>query len=117
VAAVPQLLEESSGRTVALVQTVPSPVTANVRLVGEPWGTRIEASCSYGKPASGSSATRVYGLYVTDRTGQTVRLATWVAEPGVEAEPYATTTLAAADIARIDIRSEQSGRVLLKVDL
>jgi anti-sigma-K factor RskA len=118
VGVVPQVIpDETPARTVELAQTVPSPVRANARLVAEQWGTRIEATCSYDKPASGWAQQRTYGLYVTDRSGKVVRVATWVAAPGVVAEAYATTTLQVAQIAGLDIRSEETGKVLLKASL
>ncbi|MCU1557448.1 MAG: putative transrane anti-sigma factor [Microbacteriaceae bacterium] len=104
---------------VALIQVVPSPLSASVRLVPEGWGTRIEMKCRYAiggptnyVPAPGSYAS--YAMYVTDGAGRSTQIATWTAEPGSTAEPSATTSLALDEISAVDVRSSASGQVLLQ---
>jgi Putative zinc-finger len=113
---------EVAGRTVSMVRVgPPRPLRASAHLVSEPWGTRIEASCSYDltRPSPGEPPQRSfeYAMFVTDRSGGSVKVATWLATPGTTATPYATTTVRMDQIAKVDIRSVRSGAVLLKAVL
>lgn len=113
--------EAEPGRSVTLTRTVSRPLSASARLVPEPWGTKIEAVCRYDAvpPSPGQQGPRSveYAMYVTDRAGSSIRVATWLASPGAEAAPYATTTLPLEQIAAIDIRSMRTGAVLLQARL
>lgn len=97
-----------------LTQTVPSPVTASVRLVDEPWGTRIDIKCDYAKPADGQGRSLVYALYVSDTSGNTVQVGTWSAGPGTSMTPSATTDLPRTNITRIEIRLVNNDKTLLE---
>ncbi|GAA3868813.1 anti-sigma-L factor RslA [Leifsonia kafniensis] len=114
----------SAAPPVTLTQVQPSPLSADVRLVSEPWGTRIESTCSYAAPDPTSAPGRNYGsgvqgyaMYVTDRTGASSLVASWVAGPGSTVEPVGTTQVASGDIASVDIRSVATGHVLLSSHL
>ncbi|MFJ6676733.1 anti-sigma factor family protein [Actinosynnema sp. NPDC091369] len=102
---------------VALHQTLPSPVTASVRLVDEPWGTRIEVLCSYAVPDGPPPPVFAYALHVVAADGTAARIATWTAGPGSTTRPTATTELPRADITGIEIRLVQNDLVLLRVTL
>ena len=106
-----------AGPTVSLSQVVPSSLSANVRLVREAWGTRIEMTCRYADSAatgpSGYRAPRGYAMFVTDTHGNSSQIATWTAAPGSTVEPSGTTGLAPGEIAAVDVRSAMDGRVLL----
>lgn len=111
-----------AGRTVSMSRVGPArPLHASARLISEKWGTRIEAECGYDRvqPTPGGQAQRSieYALFVTDRTGKAWRVATWLAQPGTTATPYATVTMAVDQIAKIDIRSMRTGNVLLQATL
>jgi Putative zinc-finger len=97
-----------------LTQTIPSPVTASVTLVEEPWGTRIDIKCDYATPPDGQGRSLVYGLFVSDDNGNAVRIGTWSAGPGTSMTPSATTDLPRANITRIEIRLVSSDRTLLE---
>jgi hypothetical protein len=122
---VPRIADEDApvepGISVTLTRTVARPLSANARLIAEPWGTKIEATCRYDAvpPSPGQRPPRSveYAMYVTDRAGTSVQVATWLASPGAEAEPYATTTVPLDQIAAIDIRSVRTGTVLLQARL
>lgn len=103
---------------VTMQQTMPSPVTASVQLVDEPWGTRIEVRCSYGAPEEGRPPTPVfaYGLNVVVADGTSVRVATWTAGPGSTTRPVATTELARSDIIGVEIRLLPKDLVILRVE-
>ncbi|WP_309114290.1 zf-HC2 domain-containing protein [Saccharothrix sp.] len=102
---------------VVMQQTVPSPVTASVRLVDEPWGTRIEVRCSYAVPASGPPPPAfAYALYVVDEQGSAVEVATWTAGPGSTTRPVATTKLGRSDVTAIEIRLVDKDLVILRVE-
>lgn len=105
---------DEAGTSVALTQVEPSALTADVRLVSEPWGTRIESSCSYAKVRGVAEKRWEYAMVVTDRSGHETQVATWYAGPGTTVTPTGTTSVAAADIASIDIRSAADGTVLLR---
>lgn len=117
---------------------VASSLTATGTLVPEPWGTRIEWSCAYAAtaptgaptappteaPTSGGIAAggqypetpvgaHDYALLVTDDHGAVKQVATWFAAPGSVVTPTATTSIPAADIRSVEIRSTGTGRTLL----
>jgi anti-sigma factor RsiW len=112
---------------VTLTQVQPSALSADVRLVSEPWGTRVESTCTYATAAAKrltaapttaggggyGGAEQGYALYVTDTAGVSSLVASWVAAPGSTVEPVGTTPVAAKDIASVDIRSVATGAVLL----
>jgi hypothetical protein len=110
------------GQTVAMTRVgPPRPLRASARLVPEQWGTTIEASCSYDlvpqSPGGSPQRSIEYAMFVTDRSGGSAKVATWLAKPGTTATPYATVTLPMDQIAKIDIRSVRSGAVLLEAVL
>ncbi|WP_020387843.1 anti-sigma factor family protein [Kribbella catacumbae] len=107
--------EEPTSDTVVLAQTVASKLTADARLVDEPWGTTIEISCRYEELATPSERARGYELYVTDESGKATLLASWTAAPGTTVKPATTTKLHRNQIKGLDIRGAESGRVLLAV--
>ncbi len=115
VVAVPLAREEPEGDYVVLAQTVASKLTADARLVEERWGTTIEISCRYDELATPSERARGYDLFVTDQAGRTTMIASWTASPGTTVRPAATTKLHLAEIRALDIRSSDTGRILLAV--
>ncbi|TWD81392.1 putative zinc finger protein [Kribbella amoyensis] len=115
VVAFPLAREEPQGDYVVLAQTVASKLTADARLVEERWGTTIEISCRYDELATPSERARGYDLYVTDKSGKSTLIASWTAAPGTTVKPAATTKLHRSEIASLDIRGSESGRVLLAV--
>ncbi|MEU4746387.1 hypothetical protein AB0G02_38825, partial [Actinosynnema sp. NPDC023658] len=100
---------------VAMQQTVPSPVTASVQLVEEPWGTRIDVLCAYAVPDGPAPPAFAYALHVVAADGTSVRVATWTAGPGSTTRPTATTELTRSDITGVEIRLVQNDLVLLRV--
>jgi hypothetical protein len=115
VVAVPLTREKPAGDYVVLAQTVSSKLSADARLVEEPWGTTIETTCRYDELATPSERRRGYDLYVTDRTGKATLIASFSAAPGSTVRPAATTKLRREEIKALDIRSSETGRVLLAV--
>ncbi|HEY3004949.1 MAG TPA: zf-HC2 domain-containing protein [Kribbellaceae bacterium] len=118
--AVPRTLPSeapAAGRSVVLGSEYEVPLSAEARLVSVPWGTRIEMTCRYDASPSKPRASKVYAMYVTDRTGKATEVATWRADPGTEARPDATTTLPLDQIAAVDVRTIDTGRVVLHADL
>ncbi|MDQ1526197.1 MAG: hypothetical protein QOG18_810, partial [Microbacteriaceae bacterium] len=55
-----------------------------------------------------------YSMWVTDAAGTSTEIATWSAGPGQTAEPAGTTSVPFDQIATVDIRSVDSGKVLLQ---
>ncbi|HWD80158.1 MAG TPA: zf-HC2 domain-containing protein [Kribbella sp.] len=112
---VPLTRDDPKGDYVVLSQTVSSKLSADARLVPEPWGTTIEISCKYDELATPSERARGYELYVTDKTGKVQLIASWTSAPGTTVKPAATTKLKRDEIQALDIRSSETGRVLLAV--
>jgi hypothetical protein len=115
VIAIPLSRDEPQGDYVVLAQTVSSKLSADARLVPERWGTTIEISCRYDELATPSERARGYALYVTDTSGKSQLVATWTSSPGTTVKPAATTKLQRNEIKALDIRSSETGRVLLAV--
>ncbi len=113
--AIPLSREEPQGDYVVLAQTVASKLSADARLVPERWGTTIEISCRYDELATPSERARGYELYVTDASGKASLIASWTSSPGTTVKPAATTKLQRNEIRALDIRSSETGRVLLAV--
>ncbi|HET6740316.1 MAG TPA: zf-HC2 domain-containing protein [Kribbella sp.] len=107
--------DDPEGDYVVLSQTVSSKLSADARLVPEPWGTTIEISCRYDELATPSERARGYELYVTDTSGKVQLIASWTSAPGTTVKPAATTKLQRNEIQALDIRSSETGRVLLAV--
>ncbi|MET7283605.1 zf-HC2 domain-containing protein [Kribbella sp. NPDC005582] len=115
VLAVPLVQDEPEGDYVVLAQTVESKLSADARLVPERWGTTIEISCRYDELATPSERARGYELYLTDASGKAQLLASWTSAPGTTVKPAATTKLQRSEIRALDIRSSETGRILLAV--
>ena len=112
---IPLTREQPQGDYVVLAQTVASKLSADARLVPERWGTTIEISCRYDELATPSERVRGYELYVTDTSGKSQLIASWTSSPGTTVKPAATTKLQRNEIQALDIRSSETGRVLLAV--
>ncbi|HEY3560283.1 MAG TPA: zf-HC2 domain-containing protein [Kribbella sp.] len=112
---IPLTHDDPKGDYVVLSQTVSSKLSADARLVPEPWGTTIEISCRYDELATPSERSRGYELYVTDTSGKVQLIASWTSAPGTTVKPAATTKLKRGEIQALDIRSSETGRVLLAV--
>jgi hypothetical protein len=98
-----------------------SPLTATGSLTEQPWGTRIDWQCDYGpvpeaypsRSGTSDAGALEYSLVVVDTRGGTSQVASWRAGPGTVVAPTATTSIKAADISRVEIRSVADGRTLL----
>lgn len=100
---------------IVMHQVEPSPLSADLRLTSEPWGTRIDSRCSYARVGADSGGHAWgYAMVVTDRAGKQYQVSTWTADEGTTATPVATTSVPVADIASVDIRSAGDGTVLLR---
>jgi len=98
---------------VVMKQVEPSPLSADVRLTAEPWGTRIDSRCSYAR-VGGDGQAWTYAMVVTDRSGTEHEVSTWTAGEGTTATPTATTSVPIGEIASVDIRAAGAGTVLLR---
>lgn len=103
---------------VALPALVDKPLSANVRLYRESWGTRIDLTCSYGDVAGlPAGTTWNYGLYVIDGQSRATMIASWTTRPGSTVQTGASTDLAVDQIRSVQIRSIDTGAVLMSRDL
>lgn len=98
----------------AMTQTIPSPITADAALIRESWGTRIEGTCRYERPATGPGKPWDYAMYITTKDGASTEIASWTAEPGSEMSFTATTRVPVDQISSIDIRLVGKDLVLLQ---
>ncbi|MFF1573815.1 anti-sigma factor family protein [Leifsonia sp. NPDC058292] len=104
-----------AGTSVVMRQVEPSALTADLRLIAEPWGTRIQSRCSYAAwQGAEANRTWTYAMVVTDRGGKQTQISTWTASAGSTVHPVATTSVPVDEIASIDIRSAGDGTVLLR---
>jgi len=97
--------------SVALAAVQPSPLSADVSLTAKSWGTEVDMTCVYAGTRYGGTSRR-YGLYVVDARGHATEVSSWHAAPGETARTTGSTSLAVADIARIQVR-DAAGTVLL----
>jgi len=97
---------------VALQQTQPSPITAQVSLTTARWGTRVDMVCEYAATGGGYRE-RPYSLYVVDRAGHPRLVSNWHAGPGQTTRTTGSTALAVSDIASVELRAGD-GTVLLR---
>lgn len=112
------LLSSSPPVSVNLEAGSSSPLSANVQLMAESWGTRVDMSCRYeGAPAPAGTGRWRYALAVTDRTGHETIVSSWAAGPGDTVHTTGTVDLAAGEIASIAVKSAKTGGVLLRADL
>ncbi|MDJ0355226.1 zf-HC2 domain-containing protein [Paenarthrobacter sp. PH39-S1] len=132
---------QAAAVTLDFASVVAGPINAVGTLTSQPWGTRLDWTCTYSlasgptsrhyaspsglSKASGlpepsglpDAVAPVYGytLVVIDRRGAEVQVASWTAGPGTRVTPTATTSIVAADIARVEIRSA-GGEILLAAE-
>lgn len=104
--------------TMSLRQAVVTPISADVQFTGAGWGTRIELTCRYAAAPLRSSSEEYpsrqrYALYIIDRGGATVRVSSWNAGPGDTVQAVGSIDAALSSIARVEVRSMDSGDVLL----
>ncbi|HVL60911.1 MAG TPA: zf-HC2 domain-containing protein [Microbacterium sp.] len=103
----------------ALEAVVDVPLEADVRLSSVGWGTRIDLDCRY-TPASDAEVPAEgwpYALAVVDADGESTNVSTWQARPGATARLSAGTALSIAEISAVEIRSVDSGRLLMRYEL
>jgi hypothetical protein len=104
--------------TAQLQQTVSSPLSADVKLTSEQWGTRIDMSCSYASGGKwGSHGPVRYSLWVTETSGESYEVSSWSAGPGTTATPTTTIQTPLARISAVDVRLGSDGAVLLRKSL
>jgi hypothetical protein len=92
---------------------------ADVRLSSVGWGTRIDLDCRYA-PASDADVPAEgwpYALAVVDTDGESTNVSTWQALPGATARLSAGTALSISEISAVEIRSVDSGRLLMRYEL
>lgn len=99
---------------ITMSQTAPSPLTAEVALIAQAWGTRIEGVCRYAQPTDGTGIPRDYVMYLTTTDGTSTQIASWTASPGSELAFAAMTRVHVGQIGSIDIRLADRDLVLLR---
>jgi hypothetical protein len=103
----------STGPTpVAMHAVAEVPLSATVQLRSVAWGTSVRLVCSYDSSVQDAAA---YALVVSDRSGHEEQVATWTALPGRDATMTGSTSVPAAQIARVEVRTTD-GRPVLRLD-
>ncbi len=111
--AVPVTIAAQPHPTVAVaLRSASVPLTADVSLTDVAWGTRIDMHCAYTDAADDDAEWR-YALWVVDRNGDASEVSTWKARTGSQVKLSAATSLAVDQIASIQVRSADTGNVLL----
>ncbi len=105
----------------ALVQTSRNPLSADVQLYGEPWGTRITMTCVYatdgGWAVKQPPGAWTYALYVVDHQGKQSQVSSWTATRGSTVHATGSTNVDVSDIDSVQVRSVDTGAVLLAADI
>jgi anti-sigma factor RsiW len=120
---VPIVLTRGEQPTVAaeLVQTSRNPLSADVQLYGEPWGTRITMTCVYatdgGWAVKQPPGAWTYALYVVDHQGKQSQVSSWTATRGSTVHATGSTNVDVSDIDSVQVRSVDTGAVLLAADI
>ncbi|MCU1571421.1 MAG: putative transrane anti-sigma factor [Naasia sp.] len=105
---------------VTLASLVDSPLSADVEVTAQSWGTQVEMDCSYRRGASEGPPTQPpwgYQLAVTDTRGQETIVSRWKAGPGQTVHTSGSVDLAVAEIASFEVQATATGDVLLQGDL
>ncbi|WIB60910.1 zf-HC2 domain-containing protein [Curtobacterium sp. MCLR17_007] len=84
---------------------------------GEQWGTRFDWGCSYGGTTWASDGSVMYDLVVVRTDGSTSTVASWTAAGADARGLSASTDIARADIASVQVRLRGDRAVLAGVDL
>lgn len=91
-------------------------LTAALRLTAEPWGTRLDWSCSY-RTDEWISASTTYDLVATRRDGTVTTIGTWTADGNHSSGLAASTDIVRRDLRSIDIRVHGSSSPLVQAEL
>ncbi|WP_308163008.1 anti-sigma factor family protein [Nocardia alni] len=92
-------------------QVTASPITASVKLVAVPEGTRVEMSCTYAP--SVTDYTWRGALWVVHTDGTEAMVAQWTARPGQTLTPDGTTSVPPNQIRSVEIRAATTNQLML----
>lgn len=104
-----------------LTKTSDNPLTADVQLFSRQWGTSVVVTCGYAADGSQQyqppATARTYGLYVVDAAGAATLVSSWTAQRGETVHATGATDVQVSAIHAVQIRSIDTGAVLLAADL
>lgn len=106
------LTEPGSPRRLAFSAVEPSALTAVVDLAPVSDGTEVRVECQYAEPTSGER----YSVWVVDRQGRDSEVKPWDVVPNRVMHPTGTSPLPLRSIAAVEIRTGDTGPVLLRAD-
>ncbi len=94
---------------------VPYPMTAEVSVIGQERGTRIDVVAHRAAPPGGGIGNEpsTYAMVLTDHNGTPSTVATWTAAAGESVTPSGSTDLPMLWVERVDIRSVDTDQVVL----
>lgn len=123
---VPAALTEPNGTSVtaSLQAATPAsrlPLTADVTLTAQKWGTSIGMVCRWNEASgwspSGPTTRWDYGLWIVTSDGRSQRVATWSARPGDVVRTTDSTDAPIGSIVRLELRSIDGKTVLLSAEV
>lgn len=114
---------------VTLAAEADAPITAEVVLQPRRWGTSVTTHCEHADPVAGEEGPggsgetgeesgeygggALYGLFVTDTSGEATMVSSWHADDDADILAEGATDLSISEMATLDIRDIDSGAVVL----
>ncbi|MBQ1442835.1 MAG: zf-HC2 domain-containing protein [Renibacterium sp.] len=96
-------------------------VTVSGKALPVAWGTQIEWRCSYlasrNTPGYTGGPPSPYQLVVIERNGKETIAASWDASEGTVVSPIATVDIPLADIASVEVRWSDNGKIAVRATL
>ena len=105
----------ATGRSTAMSPVVRDTVTARLTVTPKPWGTLLNWNCDYSD--LWTAAPQTLDLVVTSTSGIETVVASWTASGAKGAGLAASTSVAAADIRTVSIRTADTASTLVETDL
>lgn len=103
--------------SIVLASPEDTPLSAQVAVTAESWGTRVDMECSYRRGGTGGPPTPPpwgYQLAVTDTHGEQTIVSSWEAGPGETVHTSGSVDLTIAEIASFEVKATATGDVLLE---
>jgi hypothetical protein len=102
--------------TVAMAQTQPGVMTANISVTKKAWGTRFDWTCQY-VDTTWEAGKHTYELVATDDDGTETVVATWTATGPDATTLAASSSVPTSTIRRVEIRVAGSTKPLTTLEL
>jgi hypothetical protein len=115
----PVMSPQASASAMTLASVAPSSLEATMKLTPHGWGTSVEMTCTYHEELGDADdhdddAGDKLEMVAVGRDGSHTEMATWMALPGVTAQPGGSTSMPIDEIVAVQVVSSDSGTVLLQ---